>query len=323
MTGTLSFGAYPSGATGGCDAVRISTGADVEDATGATASARRRRSGGPHPSPILTISNGEGLNGNSIFGDEAIISGLTLSLPSNLDFADGTYYATVSMPGADGQTKVSLIAFNAKGNVLTVAPQTNPLNGESFPVVILANTSAVISLYARGVMPAASGDDTGGADGGGQPNVDVADAGLPPLPTDVPPHADPMPSFAGYPPPDVGAQIGYVKSVKDSSCTTSCSSQQIVQGNGGEPVLLFVYGNVGETITYELNIAYMQLRSVSTACPSDYEIIAGYDGTGQITIPASDDLIMSSGCSITYSTAFAGQSGGSYSITLNLVPLAN
>lgn len=324
VTGTLSFAAYPSGAAGGCDAVKIATGADIEGPTSSAQSPLKIRSNPANPAPILTVSVGEGLNGNPIFGDEAIISGLTLNLPANLNFADGTYYATITMQGMANGPKPQLIAFTAKGGVLTVAPLTNPLNGTSFPVVILSNTSAVISLYARGVSPIIDdiGDnpDSGLASDGG--HVDISDAGLPPLSNDLPPHGDPMQGFAGYPPPDEGAQIGYVKSVKDASCTTGCSSQQIVSGNGGQPVALYVYGNAGETITYELNIAYMQLRSVTTACPSDYTIIPGYDGTGQITIPASDYLLMSSsGCQITYSTAFEGQTGGYYTITLNLLSL--
>jgi hypothetical protein len=147
VSGTISFGAYPAGAAG-CDSVVISTGADVATAESMMRSAQDavRESNANSSAPLLTISVGEAFGSSgpvSAFGYQTIVSGMQLTVAPNLNFPDGTYYATVT---ASGQTFI--IPFTAKGGVLTVAPGTAGL-----PVAILAGSSALIALYPLGVVP--------------------------------------------------------------------------------------------------------------------------------------------------------------------------
>jgi hypothetical protein len=147
VSGTISFGAYPAGAAG-CDSVVISTGADVTTAELMMRSAQDavRESNANSSAPLLTISVGEAFGSSgpvSAFGYQTIVSGMQLTVAPNLNFPDGTYYATVT---ASGQTFI--IPFTAKGGVLTVAG-----GAAGLPVLILAGSSALITLYQQGVMP--------------------------------------------------------------------------------------------------------------------------------------------------------------------------
>jgi hypothetical protein len=147
VSGTVSFGAYPAGATG-CDSVVFSTGTDVATAESIIRSAQsaERASNANSTAPLLTISVGEAFGSSgpvSAFGYQTILSGMQLTVSPNLNFPDGTYYATVT---ASGQT--FLIPFTAKGGVLTVAG-----GAAGLPVLILAGTSALIALYPQGIIP--------------------------------------------------------------------------------------------------------------------------------------------------------------------------
>jgi hypothetical protein len=185
VSGTISFGAYPAAAAG-CDSVVISTGTDVVTAESMMRSAQAagRESNANSSAPLLTISVGEAFGSSgpvSLFGYETIISGMQLTVSPNLNFPDGTYYATVT---ASGQTFV--IPFTAKGGVLTVAAGTAGL-----PVAILAGSSALIALYPLGVVPNAP-----------SPNPSASASASPsPSPSAVPS------TLAGQPVPD-GTTIG-------------------------------------------------------------------------------------------------------------------
>jgi hypothetical protein len=147
VSGTIAFGAYPAGATG-CDSVIISTGADIATTQSLLRSAQSvgRESNANSSTPLLTISVGQAFDSSgpvSAFGYQTIISGMQLTASPNLNFPDGTYYATVT---ASGQT--FLIPFTAKNGVLTVSG-----GGAGLPLLILAGSSALITLYQQGVMP--------------------------------------------------------------------------------------------------------------------------------------------------------------------------
>jgi hypothetical protein len=304
--------------------VKIATGDAVEETTGATASPLRIRANTGGQRPLLTISVGEGLDGHPIFGDETIISGMQLLLPPELNFADGTYYMTLTSLDTEGHPRVKLLALVASGGVLKVAPQTDPLTNASFPVVVLARTSAVLAIYPRGILP--TGDDgvspdddpNSGSDGGKPATIDISDAGLPPLDPNEPDHAPAMADFAGNPPPKYGAKIGYVRAVWSPGCSGNpgCNGQQEITSGEGSDTNLNVPLNMVGDITWEANIAYMQLRDASWECPADWDITVGMDGTGHIHIPPSDPFLKD--CRITYSTLMPGGSGGYYTITFKL-----
>jgi hypothetical protein len=151
ISATITFGAYPAGATG-CDSVTIATGADVATTQSFLRSGQngvRETSATTTTAPLLTISVGAAFGGSgpvSAFGYQTIVSGMQLMVSSNLNFPDGTYYATVTASG-----KTFIIPFTATGGVLSVAGGTAGL-----PVLILAGSSALITLYPQGVMPPAS-----------------------------------------------------------------------------------------------------------------------------------------------------------------------
>lgn len=325
VTGTLSFGAFATADPSGCDVVRIATGDAVEGSTtGTTSSPLRIRANGAVHKPLITISVGEGLDGHSIFGDEAIISGMQLQLPPELNFPDGTYYMTLTSTDTEGKPRVQVLALTATSGMLEVASQTDPLSNTSFPVVVLANTSAILSIYARGVTPTdndiAATIDAGTSDAATQPpTIDISDAGLPPLDPNEPDHAPPTQGFFGYPPPNQGAKIGYVRAAWSPGCSGNpgCNGQQEIVSNGGEPAALNVPLNMVGNITWEANIAYMQLRDASWECPADWDVSVGMDGTGHIYIPPGDPFLKD--CTITYSTLMPGQSGGYYTMSFKLV----
>ncbi len=321
FSGTLSFDAFPGGATGGCDEVKIATGASVETLHTASVSpgAVRLLATASAPTPILTISVGEGLDGNPLFGSEAIVTGMVLKTSPDLNFADGTYYMTISKTSGTTTTRVDAVILTATNGVLRIAPLTIP-NGTSgtsqFPVVILANTTATLSVYARGVIPPASAD-TSSTDST-PPSVNVSDAGLPPLPTDLPPHGTPMAGARGFPPPDSGATIGYSSANWASGCSGNpgCNLIHPIISGGGVVTPIDAVAGMSGVVTYETNIAYMGLVSATIDCPQDWGVAAGLDGSGTISIPESDPFTGT--CTITYSTIASGQNGTGYEIVFGL-----
>jgi len=152
VSGTISFGAFPDAASG-CDVVIISTGTDVENSQVKDKRAGNQRKPATtttNPQPILTVSVGEAFNAEPIWGTAQIVTGMQLNVSPNLNFPDGTYYATITDTGLLGTLTVGPIPFVAKNGVLTVAP-----NG-TLPFITAANSSAVLKLYGLGVIPTAS-----------------------------------------------------------------------------------------------------------------------------------------------------------------------
>jgi hypothetical protein len=299
VSGTMSFGAFPPKADG-CDYVKISTGHDIETASGIAQFALRVGiDANAAAKPLLTISVGEGFDNLPVFDKSSIISGMQLKVSPGLNFPDGTYYATITKTSGNTITYTGVIAFTAKDGVLKVKP-TNLPDGKNFPLVFLANTSSIITLYPRGVVPpppTASPSPTPM----GSPT---------PTPFPIPTGA---PGTFGNPPPPPGALIGTVTyNYPDPPCNgvpyLCKATVEVYQGNGAPLIVHLAYG----TVDYDLSsIAYMQLRSFSDDCPKDWTVNAHYSGTGHIEIP-KDDPWVGQDCTIVLSTIPKRKHGSGY-----------
>jgi hypothetical protein len=299
VSATISFGAFPAGASG-CDEVKIATGADAETAAWSARSVLAARLAGDesNPPPLLTISVGEGIDGNPIFGYETIVSGAQLNTGSNLNFPDGTYYATMTNPnGATSQ--LYIIPFTAKNGVLTVS--TIPLpNGKQFPVIIVANTSSILTLYPRGYVPVVPVEPTPSP----SPTPPATATPSPgpsgsPSPSPTPltfQTASPQPGWVGNPPPAPNSIIGSY-SFTDPS-TTSCQPGQMlcngmnlpIEQVDGSDAAMSIPTNFYGTISFSAQIGYMglYLGNPLSNCPSDWEVGANTGGSGTISIPQND-----------------------------------
>jgi hypothetical protein len=300
--GTMSFKAFSPKASG-CDYVKISTGGDIEKAK---VIAQFAHLAGIDPnaaaSPLLTISVGEAFNADPVFDKSSIISGMQLKTSANLNFPDGTYYATITTTKKGTITYTGVIVLIAKNGVLTVAPPAKfPPDGRKFPLVFIANSSSIITLYPRGVVPpppTASPTPTPK----GSPT---------PTPFPIPTGA---PGFYGNPPPPVGALIGQVSyEYPEPPCTgvpypCEASGIPIYQENGAALIVHLAYG----TVAYDAgSIAYMGLKSYTDDCPKDWTVNAGLNGTGEIIIPKNDPWV-GQNCTITMSTIPKGKDGSGY-----------
>jgi hypothetical protein len=324
VTATISFGAYAAAATG-CDTVVISTGADVVTTLSAVRSAQSsvHAANVNGTTPLLTISVGEAFGSNggpvSAFGYQTIITGMQLTVSSNLNFPDGTYYATVT---ASGQTFV--IPFTAKGGVLTVA------GGGGLPVTILAESSALISLYPQGVTPPASTPSpspspspTSSASATASPSAQPTSLATCP--------AGETACYGTSAPPPVGTQIGtYGTTDLNPACTPpsgfpypTCSipaGTPVTQvGNSGftgtaSPFAEVFYPFWG-TITFAVqNPGGEYLQVTPVGCNSDWVISINSSLTGgTITIPSTDPATYNNqgegnGCELLFGTIPPGVS---------------
>ena len=312
VSGTLSFGAFPAGATG-CDEVKIATGADAETADWSARSVlvARLEGGESNPPPLLTVSVGEGLDGNTVFGYETIVSGMQLNTGPNLNFPDGTYYATMTLPNGN-TSQLFIIPFTAKNGVLTVS--TIPLpNGKQFPVVIVANTSSILTLYPHGVIPVVPVETTPSPSP--SPTVTASPSPGPSgSPTASPTPltfetSSPQPGWVGNPPPEVDSIIGSY-SFTDPSTTSCQPNQQLCNGTNlpilqvdGSDAAMSIPVNFYGSITFSAQIGYMglYLGNPLSNCPSDWEVGANTGGSGTISIP-SNDPAGSAPCEINFQT---------------------
>jgi hypothetical protein len=322
VTGTISFGAYPIYA-GGCDQVQIATGSAVEipPPLAASTPAFQLVAVVTPPTPILTISVGEAVAGQPLFGVITIVTGMTLTVSPDLNFPDGTYYATVTTVSGQRSSLNSTLVFTAKNGVLTIAPIILP-NGKAFPVVMPTNTSSIIALYARGVIPPAASEPPAPTASPTPPGASsTARPSLPPLAT-----APPVPNAYGFPPPAWGQAIGYY-SYDWAGCTGNpgCTGDGLIeqQTNGGTiPAPVGMWG----TITFEAEIGYMGIYEPTMKdCPLDWSVIALPSGAGSIVIPYGDPLAVppqNSTCTITYQTVPPGAGGSGYEEVLYVQPIS-
>lgn len=318
VSGTMSFGPFAAGATG-CDEVIISTGADVNT----TASrARFAQSAKPEanavPTPILTISVGEGLSPNPpLFGNETVVTGMQLTVSPDLHFPDGTYYATITTVQGNISTLFPPIQFTAQNGVLTVSAIQLP-NGSSFPQIVIANTSSIIKLYARGVIPpvptpapTVTPAPTASPSPSPIPSGPTATPSSTPTPSGSPtefPTGMPIQGAVGNPPPAVNAVIGAYSFMDPSS--ESCQPAQVLCNGTNVPItqvagneaLISIPANFYGTIQFAANIGYMGLYPpIVITCPSDWTVVASIDGSGSVSIPSSDTF-GNAPCTIVFST---------------------
>jgi hypothetical protein len=318
VSGTISFDAFPPAAKG-CDYVKIATGADSEAAPSMLSPDTMRTDNAGGPKPLLTISIGEGLNSQEFFGDKTVISGMQLQVSPNLNFPDGTYYASIETTSGQRSSLFGVIAFTAKDGVLKIASITAP-NGKTIPLVFLAKTSSIITLWPRGVYPPGERSTPTPS-----PSPKATKS---PTPTPSPTRTG-APGAYGNPPPYDGTTFGTYSYVWDvPPCTGApyqCTEtdQPLTQGWNGnaDGGALRVPTGISGVVRFDGDIAYMHLYPpVKNDCPSDWNVVAGITGTGSITIPGSDPW-MGQDCTITWSTIPPGKTGQYYEETVYLAPL--
>ncbi len=312
VSATVSFTSFAAAATG-CDYVRISTGGDVETTHASERFARDAGidDAGAAPKPLLTVSVGEGFDGHPIFDNSMIVSGVQLKVSPDLNFPDGTYYATITTTSGSRSAFFGVVAFTAKDGVLKIASILLP-NGKPFPLVFTAKTSSIITLYPRAVVPPEPSPSP-------TPSTSPTPSGSPtPLPTPLP-TSKPCKGCYGNPPPLYGDEIGTSSYAIPSPpctgypapCTYSSPIEQ--QSEGGS---IEVPGGMYGTIYFSANIRYMHLFSVTNNCPKDW-LIDAVNGSGAIVIPRSHPWV-DSNCEITFSTLPPGKHGSYYTETLYL-----
>jgi hypothetical protein len=317
VSGTISFRAFPPPAKG-CDFVKIATGADSETAPSALSPEIIGVDNAGGPKPLLTISIGEGLNSQEFFGDKTVISGMQLQVSPNLNFPDGTYYASIETTSGQRSSLFGVIAFTAKDGVLKIASITAP-NGKTVPLVFLAKTSSIITLYPRGVYPPEERPTP-------TPSPSPTTSGSP-TPSPMPSRTG-APGYYGKPPPLDGTTFGTYSYVWDAPPCTGApyqcteTDQPLTQGWNGKADggLLRVPTGISGRVSFDGDISYMELYPpVKNDCPSDWNVVAGITGKGTINIPESDPWV-GQDCTITWTTFPPGKTGKGYEETVYLAP---
>ncbi len=308
ITATISFLFKPG--TKGCDYVRISTGSQIETPPHDTLAALDvPDAASAAPRPLLTISVGEGIGGSGLFGDVFVVSGMQLKVSPDLNFPDGTYYATITTTEGKLTSFMGAIKFVAKDGVLTVAHANGGPKGQTLPFVIGAKSSSIIALYPPGVSPPAlspSPSPTGSAT-------------APPTPF---PTSSPLKNAYGRPPPAGGVPFGTTSwDWPDPPCPgvpAPCQwTSQLSGGFTGEGSILIPTNFVG-TVTFDAELGYMEIYPpVKIDCPQSYTVAVSIAGAGEIVIPKNEPWVGAS-CVITLSTLPRGFHGNYYTETLSL-----
>jgi hypothetical protein len=175
VSGTISVGAFPA-ASQTCIAITLATGSDATANAAASivrvASSERAQSATPAPAPtpmpLLTISI------TDAFSYGVVVTGMTLNTPSNLNFPDGTYYATIS-----DQTSLGYV-FTAKNGTLT-------LSSTSAQFLVTPLDTATLTLYPRGYVPVFSTSPSASPSASPAPSPSpVPSASAVPSPTPIP-----------------------------------------------------------------------------------------------------------------------------------------
>ncbi len=199
VSGTISVGAFPA-ASQTCVTITLATGTDATANAAASivrvASGERAQSSTPAPAPtpmpLLTISI------TDAFSYGVVVTGMTLNTPSNLNFPDGTYYATIS-----DQTSLGYV-FTAKNGTLT-------LSSTNAQFLVTPLDTATLTLYPRGYVPVFSTSPSASPSASSAPSA-VPSASAAPSPTPIPtstptprptpkPTATPVPTATPTPSP--------------------------------------------------------------------------------------------------------------------------
>lgn len=307
ITATMSF--LFKAASKGCNFVQISTGSDTDTPPQGALEAFGAPSGASGSSrPLLTISVGEGIDGNGFFGYVYVVAGMQLKVSPDLDFPDGTYYASITTVDGRRSTVMGVIAFVAKNGVLTVS-HARPPDGQTLPAAFTANTSSIIALYPPGVIPPPV-----------RPSPSPTGSATPP-PTPFP-TTSPLKNAYGRPPPASNSLFGTMSwdwpVPPCPGAPAPCQwTSQLVEGFTGDGYIE-IPANFSGTITFDAGLGYMEIfPPIKIDCPASYDVAAGIDGSGQIRIPESDKWTGAS-CTITFSTLPRGFEGNYYTETLHL-----
>lgn len=292
ITATISFFFKPDST--GCDYVRISTGSEIETPPHeALAGLDVPDDASAAPRPLLTISVGEGIGGKGLFGDVFVVSGMQLKVSPDLNFPDGTYYATIETTEGKLTSFMGAIKFVAKDGVLTVAYANGGPKGQTLPFVIGAKSSSILALYPPGVSPPAlspSPSPTGSAT-------------APPTPF---PTQSPFKGAYGRPPPASNSIFGTMSwDWPDPPCPgvpAPCQwTSQLVEGFSGEGHIDIPTNFVG-TITFDAGLGYMENQPpVKIDCPKSWAVDVSVAGSGEIRIPKNEPWVGAS-CVLTLST---------------------
>ena len=295
----------------GCNYVRISTGSQIETPPNEALAALGVPDGASGaPRPLLTISVGQGIDGNGLFGNVYVMSGMELKVAPELNFPDGTYYATITTIDGKRSSLMGVIAFHAQNGVLTIDHVSLP-DGQSFPVAFTASTSSIIALYPPGVVPPPV-----------SPSPSPTGSATPP-PTPVP-TTSPFKNAYGRPPPASNSLFGTMSWDWPPPCPGApapCQwTTQLVEGFTGDGAI-DIPANFSGKITFDADLGYMEIfPPIKIDCPDSYTVVIGLDGSGQITIP-KDDKWVGARCSMTLSTlprGFEAGPFGYYTETLSL-----
>jgi hypothetical protein len=263
--------------------------------------------GGP-PRPLLTVSLGEGVGGNGVFGTVYVMSGMELKVSPDLNFPDGTYYASITTVDGRRGSLLGVIAFVAKDGVLTISHVNLP-DGQTLPVAFPAQASSILAIYPPGVIPPPvrpTPRPTGSAT---------------PAPTPVP-TSEPLKNAYGRPPPASNSFFGTMSwDWPDPPCVgvpAPCQwTTPLVEGFTGDGAIE-IPGNFSGKITFNGDLGYMEIfPPIKIDCPESYDVSAGLDGSGQINIP-EDHKWVGQSCSITFSTLPRGFTGNYYTETISL-----
>ena len=168
FTGTLTIGQFAPNTTGTVQITFAAGSSATLSAVGRKALAVRAPRATNSPIFQTQISGS--------FGGQALISGYVLNTPSNVNFPNGTYQATLSTNSSPPQG----LTFVATGGQLTLV-------SKGLPLVVLPGQTVTLSVYAPGVTPLPTPSPT-------------PSPGASPSPTPSPtatPTATPSPSSAG------------------------------------------------------------------------------------------------------------------------------
>jgi hypothetical protein len=307
ITATIDFLFKPG--SKGCNYVQIATGSDIDTPPHGALEAFGVPDGvSGSPRPLLTISVGQGIDGNGFFGDVYVVPGMQLKVSPELNFPDGTYYASITKTDGKRGFFVGIVAFVAKNGVLSVSHVRLP-DGQPFPIAFAAYTSSIIALYPPGVIPPPV-----------RPSPSPTGSATPP-PTPFP-TTSPLKNAYGRPPPASNTIFGTMSwDWPQPPCTGApapCQwTSQLVEGFTGDGYIE-IPANFSGKVTFDAGLGYMEIfPPIKIDCPASYDVAAAIDGSGFINIPERDKW-MGASCTITFSTLPPGFEGNYYTETLHL-----
>jgi hypothetical protein len=331
VSGTINIGGVAAASTT-CLNVTLATGTDASGTgtTPASALVRRRRalaSTPTLPQPLVDVSLT-----NTYTGDLHEFF-MTIQLPPG-SVPAGQYPATISttveLGDGQSQTTFQLFTVNVSESGKTVVTGTSFAGGGGGALAILgADTTGTLAIYPMGtVLPTPQPYETEGPTPTPTPIPSIAPTATPtataaPSPTPTLPFATSPPGMNAYgnPPPADGSTIGDY-SIEDPNDGGTCQAGQEpcdasnvpIEQQAGNGTLEIPTGFSG-SITFSVDIGYMDIQTITNTCASDWSVNANNGGSGTITIPVNDAYGSSQTqpeCTITFSTQPSGPQNPNY-----------